>query len=322
MLAYLDNQSSTKDHPNENYARELMELHTVGVDAGYTEADVQAAARLLTGLTIDWETGLYRYDPWEHATGRVSILGFTHANATAAGGEAAAMAFLDHLALHPSTARQIARRLCVRFVADVPPPGLVDRLASVYLQNSSAIVPVLRALFGSAEFRASAGAKTRRPMQDVIATVRALGIGPDPSGTAGVAGLYGMVADTGDAPMGWHPPNGYPDVAPAWASAAGTLSRWNAHIGLAAVWWPTELGHQADLRAHLVPRLPATHGGLVDALAVRLLGITLRPAHTAAITEFLGKRPTSPLRSTDPAVDWQFPYVVALVLDSPYFSFR
>jgi hypothetical protein len=322
MLAYLDNQSSTKKHPNENYARELMELHTVGVDAGYTEDDVQAAARLLTGLTTNWQTGLYRYDAARHATGAVSILGFTHANTTAAGGEAAAMAFLDHLALHPATARQIAHKLCVRFVADTPPPALVARLASVYLKNSSAIVPVLRALFGSAEFRGSAGAKTRRPMQDVIATVRALGIGPDASGTKGIEGLYWLVADTGDGPMGWHPPNGYPDVAPAWASAAGTLSRWNAHISLAAKWWPGTLGHQANLRTHLVPTLPATHGGLVDALAVRLLGITLRPAHTAAITEFLGKTPASALKATDAAVGWRFPYVVALVLDSPYFSFR
>jgi uncharacterized protein (DUF1800 family) len=322
MLAYLDNQSSTKDHPNENYARELMELHTVGVDAGYTEDDVAAAARLLTGLTVNWESGLYRYDASEHATGRVSILGFTHANATAAGGEAAAMAFLDHLALHPATARQIAHKLCVRFVADSPPPALVSRLAAVYLKNSSAIVPVLRALFTSAEFRGSAGAKVRRPMQDVLATVRTLGIGPDRTGTKGIEGLYWLVADTGDAPMGWHPPNGYPDVAPAWASAAGTLSRWNAHITLAARWWPAELRHQASLRGYLVPALPRTHGALVDTLAVRLLGIKLRAAHTAAITGFLGKTPGSALRATDAAVGWQFPYVVALVLDSPYFSFR
>ncbi|MCW2569826.1 MAG: hypothetical protein JWN54_3923, partial [Mycobacterium sp.] len=134
--------------------------------------------------------------------------------------------------------------------------------------------------------------------------------------------LYWLVAETGDAPMGWHPPNGYPDVAPAWASAAGTLSRWNAHISLAAKWWPSALGHQANLRTYLVPTLPATHGGLVDALAVRLLGLRLRPAHTAAITGFLGKTPTSALRATDAAAGWRFPYVVALVLDSPYFSFR
>jgi hypothetical protein len=322
MLEYLDNRYSGKDHPNENYARELLELHTVGLAAGYTEDDVQAAARLLTGLTSSWETGLYEYDPEAHATGPEQILGFRHANATAAGGEAAAMAFLDHLALHPSTARQIAHKLCVRFVSDSPPPRLVARLATVYLRNSSAIVPVLRALFASAEFRGSAGAKIRRPMQDIVATVRTLGLGPDARGTRGIEGLYWMIADTGDAPMGWHPPNGYPDVAPAWASASGTLNRWNAHLSLAAGWWPGELTRPADLRRHLVPTLPATYGGLVDALAVRLLGIRMRPAHTAAVTGFFGKRPGSALRPDHEAVGWRFPYLVALVLDSPYFSFR
>ena len=322
MLTYLDNRSSSGEHPNENYARELLELHTVGLGAGYSEDDVKSAARLLTGLTVDWETGLYRYETWRHATGPVSLLGFSHANATTAGGEAAALAFLRHLAHHPSTARQIAYKLCVRFVADAPPAALVTRLASVYLANGSAIVPVLRALFTSGDFRKSVGAKVRRPMQDIVATVRALGLGPDKTGTKGLEGLYWMVNGTGDAPMGWHPPNGYPDVAPAWASAAGTLARWNAHITLAANWWPTELTRPANLRTHLVPTLPGTYGALVDALALRLVGTRMRPAHTAAITGFFGKTPASALGRDDEALDWRFPYLVALVLDSPYFSFR
>jgi hypothetical protein len=321
MLAYLDNQSSTKEHPNENYARELLELHTVGLAAGYTEDDVQAAARLLTGLSVDWERGVYRYAPWIHATGAVDILGFRHANG-APNGEAAAKAFLRHLALHRSTARQLAVKLCIRFVSDVPPPQLVARLVNVYVANGSAIVPVLRALFGSTEFKTSIGAKVRRPMQDVIATVRTLGIGPDASGTKGLEGLYWLVGDTGDAPMAWHPPNGYPDVAAAWASAAGTLARWNAHLSLAAGWWPDTLRRPADLRKHLVPVLPKTYGALVDALALRLLGTRMRPAHTAAITGYLGRTPAAALKATDEAVGWKIPYVVALVLDSPYFSFR
>jgi uncharacterized protein (DUF1800 family) len=322
MLTYLDNRSSSKEHPNENYARELLELHTVGLEAGYSEDDVKSAARLLTGLTVDWQTGLYRYERRRHATGPVSLLGFTHTNATAAGGEAAALEFLRHLALHPSTARQIAYKLCVRFVADTPPAALVNRLASVYLANRSAIVPVLRALLTSGEFRVSVGAKVRRPMQDVVATVRALGLGPDATGTTGIQGLYWMVNDTGDSPMGWHPPNGYPDVAAAWASAAGTLSRWNAHISLAANWWPTELTRPADMVKHLVPTLPRTYGGLVDMIALRLVGTRMRAAHTAAVTGFFGKKPGATLQPGDEVLRWRFPYLVALVLDSPYFSFR
>ena len=105
MLTYLDNRYSTKDAPNENYGRELLELHTVGL--AYTEADVRNAARLLTGLTVDHKTGLYRYDGASHAVGAVRVLAFQHANATASGGEAAALALLDYLALHPATARRI-----------------------------------------------------------------------------------------------------------------------------------------------------------------------------------------------------------------------
>jgi uncharacterized protein (DUF1800 family) len=322
MLGYLDNESSTKKKPNENYARELMELHTVGRDAGYTEDDVQSAARLLTGLTTDYRTGLYTYDPKRHATGPVDILGFSHPNATAAGGEAAAMAFLDHLALHPATARQLATKLCIRFVADTPPPALVDRLAEVYLRNGSAIKPVLKALFASAEFRSAVGTKVRRPMQDFVATVRVLGLGPDKKGVAGLQAMFWVIRETGDAPMGWHPPNGYPDVAVAWSSASGTLSRWNAHLSLAAGWWPNSLTRPADLRKHLVPRLPETYGALVDAVAIRLLGMKMQPAHTAAVAAHFGRGPSSPLKATDGAVRWQFPYLVALVLDSPYFSFR
>jgi uncharacterized protein (DUF1800 family) len=322
MLTYLDNRSSSKEHPNENYARELLELHTVGLEAGYSEDDVQAAARLLTGLTVSWETGLYMYDPEAHAVGAVSLLGFSHANATAEGGEAAAFAFLRHLALHPSTARQVAYKLCVRFVADQPPATLVTRLAAVYLANGSAIVPVLRALFTSGDFRASVGLKVRRPMQDIVATVRALGLGPDKTGTKGLEGLYWMVNDTGDGPMGWHPPNGYPDVAVAWASAAGTLARWNAHISFTANWWPTELTRPADMVKHLVPTLPKTYGGLVDAIALRLVGTRMRAAHTAAITRYFEKTPGAALQAGDEVLGWRFPYLVALVLDSPYFSFR
>jgi uncharacterized protein (DUF1800 family) len=328
MLFYLDNRSSTKTHPNENYARELMELHTVGVGAGYTEAQVQSAAQLFTGLTVDQNTGLFRYDPALHATGPVRVLGFSHPNSTAVGGQAAAMGFLNYLAMHPATAARIAGKLCLRFVSDTPPSALVSRLARVYLQNGSAIVPVLRALFSSPEFRSSAGAKLRRPMEDLVATVRVLGLRPEtitssnPKGVKGIQGLYWMVTDAGQQPMGWHPPNGYPDVAPAWGTAATALARWNGHLQLAANWWPAELKPPVALRQYLLPVLPGTYGALVDALALRLVGIRLRPAHTAALMTFLGKTPSSVLRSTDPAVGWRFPYLVALILDSPYFSFR
>jgi uncharacterized protein (DUF1800 family) len=319
MLTYLDNRSSTKAHPNENYARELMELHTVGMV--YGEADVQAAARLLTGLTVG-KDGRYTYDSSKHATGAVRILGFEHPNATADGGEAAAMAFADHLARHPATAQRIATELCVRFIADEAPASLVTRLAKVYLDNDTAIRPVLRALFTSAEFAAALGKKTRTPFEDLIATIRTLGLGPEKSGLKALDALYNGLVNAGNAPFRWNPPNGFPDVAAAWASPSAFLMRCNNHLNLAAGWYPSQLARPADLLKSLVPALPGTYGALVDALAVRLTGAKLPAQHTAAVLSVAGKLPTSPLSSSDKSLAGHTPYLIALVLDAPTFQLR
>ncbi|GAA3452750.1 DUF1800 domain-containing protein [Dactylosporangium matsuzakiense] len=319
MLSYLDNRSSTKAKPNENYARELLELHTVGLV--YSEADVKDAARLLTGLTVEHTTGLYRFDANQHATGPVTILGWRHDNATAGGGETAALAYADMLAMHPATAERLARKLCVRFVADEPPATLVAKLAKVYLDNRTAIVPVLRALFTSPEFAAAVGAKVRTPLEDVAATVRALGIGPS-ADLDSVRGLYYYLYDMGHAPLRWAPPNGYPDVAAAWAAPSGLLIRWNAHLNIAAGWYPKQLARPGSMLAYLVPRLPATHGAFVDAIATRLVGQPLAAQHSAALLGFLGKTATTPLKATDPAAAGRLPHLIALILDSPYFLYR
>ncbi|GLY03472.1 DUF1800 domain-containing protein [Actinoplanes sp. NBRC 101535] len=320
MLTYLDNRFSTKDAPNENYGRELLELHTVGL--AYGEADVKAAARLLTGLTVDEETGRYRYDAGAHAVGAVRILSFRHANNSAAGGEAAALALLDHLALHPLTARRIATKLCVRFVADEPPDSLVTKLAKVYLDNRSAIAPVLRALFASAEFAAAVGAKTRTPFEDLAATVRTLGYRPAKSGNSYAESLFWMAREAGQGPMGWAPPNGYPDVAAAWSSPSGLLVRWNAHLNIAAGWWPNTLGRPSSPVTDMIGPVPATYGALIKAVAVRLTGAAPPAAQVTALAEFFGKSPASPLKATDPAVGRMFPYLLGMVLNSPAFSLR
>ncbi|MDI6097912.1 DUF1800 domain-containing protein [Actinoplanes sp. NEAU-A12] len=320
MLTYLDNRFSTKAAPNENYGRELLELHTVGL--AYTEADVKNAARLLTGLTVDNGTGKYRYDAALHAVGAVRVLAFQHANATAAGGEAAVMALLDYLAMHQVTARRIVTKLCVRFVADNPPASLITALVKVYLDNSSAIAPVLRALFTSPEFAASIGAKTRTPLEDLAATVRTLGYGPATSGTKFLESLYWMARDAGQAPLGWGPPNGYPDVAEAWGSPSGLLVRWNFHLSIAAGWWPETLVRPANLLTGMVGALPATYGALIQATAVRLLGIAPSARQTAVLAEFYGKTPASPLKANDPVAGWMYPYLMGMLLNSPSFAVK
>jgi uncharacterized protein (DUF1800 family) len=266
MLAYLDNRDSTGEDPNENYARELLELHTVGVGGGYTERDVKQAALLLTGWQVT--DGVARYVPARHYAGPVRIMGFRHPNTTRAGGRAAAAAFLRYLAGHPSTARFLARKLAVRFVSDDPPAALVDRLARTYLDGRTAIPPVLVALFGSPEFAASAGQKLRTPLERLVAAARVLDVAPgnDPDG---LLDLYWMLDESGNLPLNWPLPNGYPDVASAWQSPALGLNQFNTMISLTHGWWPSKLPLKGD---RLLPSPPATSAAIVTATSRKILG--------------------------------------------------
>ncbi|MDQ2957130.1 MAG: DUF1800 domain-containing protein, partial [Actinomycetota bacterium] len=131
MLQYLNLASSTKAAVNENYGRELLELHTVGLAAKYSESDVQNSAKVLTGRTLDSDAN-YRYSAGTHWVGPITVLGFSHPNSTAAGGEAAGDGYLRYLASHPSTANRLAQKLCVRYVSDTPTPTLVAAVAAAY----------------------------------------------------------------------------------------------------------------------------------------------------------------------------------------------
>jgi hypothetical protein len=335
MLTYLNNRESEAGHPNENLGRELLELHTVGVEAGYGEAGVKTSSRILTGLSVSEDSEEFMYKDWLHATGTVSLLGFTDKNASQAGGLAVARRYLDHLARHPQTARHVCRKLAVRFVSDSPSDALVTKLAGVYLGTGTDIAAVLRTLFSHHEFAASAGAKTQRPFERLVATLRAVGYGPPPlskdpliDNLYTVRALHYRAGDTGNAPFAWPAPNGYPDVTGAWLSAAATLQSWNNRLGVIAGWWP---GTQEDssgkdvppystmnLRGLLPDPLPATHGELVQAMAKRLFGRSLGSAHLTAVLTFLGVRSDTAVRPTSQSVGWQLPYWTALLLDSPY----
>jgi uncharacterized protein (DUF1800 family) len=316
MLLYLNNAESNRDLPNENYGRELLELHTVSIDAGYSEDEMRNSVLLLTGFGIDWDTYAFRYEKDDHYTGPVQILGYSVKNGTRAGGYDLVLNYLRYLARHPMTAHHIATKLCMRFVSDTPPSSLVSALAHTYVTQGTAIVPVLRQLFHSAEFAASMGAKVRRPMEDVVATVRTLGIRPDASGRDGLEGLYWMVDGLGNAPGAWDQPDGYPDYALAWASAGGTLGKWNAHMSLAAHWWPDTLVAPAP-KTFLPSPLPATHGALIQALAKRLVHRALPAVQRNAVLSLVGKVASDPLHKQDEAVTWRLPYLISLILDSP-----
>ena len=319
MLVYLNNDISTWQHPNENLGRELLELHSVGLGAGYSEADVLTSARILTGLSVSSDSGEFAWKPWRHWVGPVRLLGFSDPNPTQAGGQAVAQRYLAALARHPYTALSVVTKLAKRFVADSPPQSLIDDLYAVYLQQDTAIAPVLKALFGSPEFAASIGRKTRRPYEHLVATVRTLDLRPDPDGgTGGIFSLYWMAESAGNAPLGWSLPNGYPDSTGAWATTGSTVSRWNLTMQLSAGWSAGDLA-RPDLRSFLFgSTLPATHGALVDAAAQRLLHRTLLPAHRAALLVFIEQTPDAPVGGTSSALTWRLPYWVAALLGTPY----
>lgn len=334
MLNYLNQADSTKYAPNENYGREILELHTVGVDAGYTEAMVLDSARIMTGYTLQWDEDKpryreYVYDSSIHWTGRVRVLGFTHANSSA-DGRAVASAYISYLAHHPATAKRIAHKLAVRFVSDNPPAALVNRLAAVYLKYDTAIVPVLRVLLTSPEFKAARGRKVRRPYEDMIATLRTLGYRllpttkPRVDRRSGPEALYWRSAQLQQAPLAWSQPDGYPDVAAAWTAAGGLLERWNMHLGLAAGWWPDSGSIVVPRPQTMLPPVTSslTYGRMVDAVALRLTGLSLPAAHAAAVLTFLGKAPTDKVRPTDRWVTWDAARFVALVLDTPNHQLR
>lgn len=318
MLLYLDNATSKGTKPNENYAREVLELHTVGVHGGYTQRDVVNAARALSGLTVDASTGSFAYRAEWHYVGPVRVLGWSAANRDPAKGLDVAMSLLHYLARHPATARHLATKLVRRLVADNPPPALVASTAAVYLASDTAIPPLIRHIVGSREFAASVGAKSQRPLDWCLAAVRALGLQPQP--TLGVAGdaVITLLRELGQVPFSWVTPDGFPDVTASWASTATVLSRWNAAQALVA---GTVNGvKQLDVDALVGTPLPTTAGGLVARLVTRMLGIRARADLTNALLRSASLRATAPVDQA--AVRRLTPAFAALILSAPEAQLR
>ncbi len=313
MLLYLDNASSRGTKPNENYARELLELHTVGVHGGYTQRDVRDAARVLTGLTVDERTGTFVFRPEWHATGPVRVLGWSHPNAVAAQGLDVALAMVRYLAAHPATAQRIATKLVRRLVADEPPAALVASAARTYLAANTEIVPVVRHIVGSSAFARSVGQKSQRPLDWCVAAVRALQLQPQP--TLGVQGdaLLRLLDQVGQVPFAWIPPDGYPDDTTSWASTAAVLARWNAAQALVN-------GAVAGLKALDVDALvgtpvPVTAGALVDRLVSRMLGVPTRSVLRSALLRAVSLAATAAVDQA--AVRRLTPQLAALILSAP-----
>ena len=316
MMRYLDNASSQKKSVNENYGRELLELHTVGLDVRYTETDVRHSAYIMTGRTVTRE-GQFTYDKSRHWVGPVKVLGFSHPNDKSTDGLVLGDQYVTYLATHPSTAKRIAFKLGRRFVCDDPPQTLVDRLAQSYLDNGTAIVPVLRTLFSSVEFWMSTGLKTRRPLENMVATARVVGVNPGAKTADGVAGLFQMTEQLGQAPLTWGPPDGFPDYADAWGSAHATLGNWNSHR---AIVQGIRKGLTYPKPETFVGLKPPNVGQYLDTISQRLIHQAMVPEHKQALLTFLGLAETAAVK--DVRLGGKIDHLIPLVLDSVYHALR
>ncbi|MBT4520269.1 MAG: DUF1800 domain-containing protein [Halieaceae bacterium] len=223
MMLYLDNYSNTKQGPNENYARELLELHTLGVDGGYNEADIVEVARAFTGWTVSRRSLTFSFRFELHDRGPKTVLGQPLEN-TFWGGISDGEQVLDLLASHPSTARFICTKLARRFVSDDPPELLVDEMAETFLATDGDVKALLRVLFNSESFWTSQEMKMKRPLDFLTSTVRRFGIQADKKL---FSYFHSRLKQMGQVPFLWHAPNGYPDTAQYWTNTAALVSRWS-----------------------------------------------------------------------------------------------
>jgi uncharacterized protein (DUF1800 family) len=278
---------------NENYARELMELHTLGVDGGYTQKDVQEVARAFTGWTIANPRlgGGFTFDPRRHDDGEKVVLGH---RIKAGGGEKDGEEVLDLLAKHPSTARFIATKLARRFIADAPPAAVVDRAARRFKETGGDLREVVKAIVTSPEFLGEEyrRAKTKNPFEFVVSSVRATGL--DMTNTLP---LVQSVRDLGMPIYGAQPPTGYPDRADAWVNSGALLNRMNFAIALTS-------GRMRALGA-----APLSNLGTAEEARRTLYAVALADDVSAPTAATVAK-------ATTPA------QTVALILGSPEFQKR
>jgi uncharacterized protein (DUF1800 family) len=213
---------------NENYGRELLELHTLGVDGGYTQQDVINVARAFTGWTIDPRDGSFRFVPALHDTGEKVVLGH---KIKAGGGIDDGEQVLDIVASHPATAHHIAFELAQRLVADEPPPALVDRAAARFKETKGDLREVVKAIVTSPQFLSptARNAKFKTPFELVVSAVRATG-----ASVSDARAFVQTLQQLGEPLYMCQPPTGYHDTADAWVSAGGLVTRMNFATRLAS----------------------------------------------------------------------------------------
>lgn len=301
-LKQMQNQQRQQRGINENYARELMELHTLGVDGGYTQADIVEVAKAFTGWTIadprgyrkaaaneiqgkenqalnrlqrmagvpdDVESGEFYFNERWHEPGVKNVLG----QKVNEGGMKDGLKVIDILVAHPSTAKFIARKLAVKFVSDKPSEALVGRVAKAFQDSKGDIKTTLKALFSDQEFFAPENyrAKIKTPFELAVSAIRTIGADTNAS-----PAILTMLNKLGEVPYGYQAPTGYPDTAEDWVNAGALLERLNFAVALSSNRIP---GTKADLKIFEA----ASRAAILDKTIAVVLDNDISPATRATL---------------------------------------
>ncbi len=321
---------------NENYAREIMELHSLGVDGGYSQKDVQEVARCLTGWGVIRRSGEFRFDPNRHDNGAKVVLGHT---IPAGGGIKDGEMVLDILASHPSTMRHISTKLCVRLVSDEPPKALVDKCVATWKRTDGDLREVVRTIITSPEFysRAAYRQKIKSPFEYAVSSARAVGANFDfsPARTAGAGGgmrlaalggrpagqvpkdrsVVGQVELLGQPLYQYQAPTGWPEDSRKWVSSGALIARLNYALNLTS-------GKLVELdltQARELARQQQEPSKMVDAITKWLVQGEVSPSTRATLLKQATTAPSSDTVAADTSLQGR---LVALVLGSPEFQRR
>lgn len=351
MLYYLDNYLNTRSGPNENWAREVFELHTLGAEnylgsqlsqqdvprdgagwpTGYVDGDVYEASRAFTGWTVangkrgtSGDTGRFEYIEEWHDRFQKTVLGrYFPPNQTAA---TDGNGVLDRLAEHPGTARHVCRKLCRRLIADNPPESIVQSAADLFLAQKDAsdqLKQVVRHILRSQAFRSTWGQKVKRPFEAIAATLRAtngnFSFAVSDSETNRFLGQFKAI---GQPLYSWKPPDGYPDFTEAWANTTALVMRWRMMNWLVDRKIDSEI-YRLDLLGQ-TPTTVRSPNALVDFWVDRLLNRAIDPADRQKLVDFMaqGSNANADLALTSSKAISRLQALAALLVMSPEFQWR
>lgn len=349
MLYYLNQNNSNDAGPNENFARELFELHTLGaenylgvqdpnavpkdangVSIGYVDNDVYEAARCFTGWRVDDDIYEYEneigksgnfiyYKPWHDRFNKLVLGKYIPSDQP---DMQDGRDVLDLLANHPGTARHIARKLCRRFISDVPPDSVVQAAANAFIEFRSApdqLKRVVETILLSAEFKQSWGGKVKRPLEALVSMMRVL----HSESNRIPNGFHWMLSQMGQGLFERRSPDGYPDMREAWANSMSLLYRWNAAVALTENWMDDDQGN--IIRTDVYSQTPAeirTAASLADFWITRILNQPLSESSRNAVIQVMAQNYGWDEPLPEDHVQYVLPAMVEVILMSPEFQWK